>query len=82
MLERRAHIIYRALFLGVSAALFVCLLMTLAFAGEIFQFNPARAVAVLFMAALFAYTGALMCLLREVFLAVGSFRLGIHNAAD
>mgnify|MGYP001566372068 CR=1 FL=1 len=82
MLERRAHIIYRALFLGVAAALCVCLLMTLAFAGEIFQFNPARAVALLFMAALFAYTGALICLLREVFLAVGSFRLGIHHAAD
>ena len=82
LLERRAHIIYRALFLGVAAALCVCLLMTLAFAGEIFQFNPARAVALLFMAALFAYTGALICLLREVFLAVGSFRLGIHHAAD
>ncbi|MEK7390471.1 MAG: DUF2721 domain-containing protein [Elusimicrobiota bacterium] len=78
LLERRAHMIYRSLFLGVTAALFVCLLMTLAFAGELFKFNPARAVAGLFMAALFAYTGALIGLLREVFLAVGGFRLRIH----
>ena len=32
------------------------------------------------MGALFAYTGGLMCLLREVFLAIGSFSLGIHSS--
>lgn len=79
-LEWRARLIYRALFLGVTAAITVSLLMTLAFLGEILRFNAARIVALLFMAALFAYTGALLCLLREVFLAIGSFRLGIHPA--
>lgn len=82
LLERRAHLIYRALSLGVFAAILVSLLMTLVFMGEIFRFNTAHAVAFLFMAALFAYTGALMCLLREVFLAVGKFSLGIHNCAE
>ena len=81
LLERRALIIYRALSLGVSAAILVCLLMTLAFAGELFQFNSARTVALLFMAALFAYTGSLTFLLREVFFAVGNFSLGIHTFA-
>lgn len=81
LLERRAHLIYRALSLGVSAAIMVCLLMTLAFASEVFNFNAVKAVAVLFMAALFVYTGALMCLLREVFLAINSFSLGISSAA-
>ena len=33
LLERRAHLIYRALTMGVMAAILVCLLMTLAFAG-------------------------------------------------
>ncbi|MBI4422346.1 MAG: DUF2721 domain-containing protein [Elusimicrobia bacterium] len=80
-LVRRAHLIYRALQLGVCAAILVSLLMTLAFAGEVFRFDSARTVAVLFMAALFVYTGALLCLLREVFLAIGSFRLGIDAAA-
>lgn len=75
LLERRARIIYRALTLGVFAAILVCLLMTLAFLGETFQFNAAAGVASLFILALFAYTGALMLFLREVFLAIGGFRL-------
>lgn len=81
LLEKRAQLIYRALLLGVSSAILVALLMSLAFAGEIFRFNTALTVAVFFMAALLAYTGALLCLLREVFLAIGSFRLGIHTAS-
>lgn len=81
LLEQRARLIYRAMVLGVTAALCVSLLMTLVFAGSVLHFNAAKAVSLLFMGALFAYTGALLCLLREVFLAVGSFRLGIHTAA-
>ncbi|MBI3549682.1 MAG: DUF2721 domain-containing protein [Elusimicrobia bacterium] len=84
-LERRAHIIYRALTLGVTAAILVCLLMTAAFVSELAGFHAGPAVAVLFIGALFAYTGSLVCLLREVFFAVGSFQLGIHpgpNAAS
>ena len=74
-LHKRARLIYRALYLGVGSAILVCLLMGAAFAGQLFGFNAARSVAVLFMAALLAYTSALMCLLREVFLTLGSFRL-------
>ncbi|MBI3553704.1 MAG: DUF2721 domain-containing protein [Elusimicrobia bacterium] len=81
VLERRAQLIYRAMSLGVSAAILVSLLMALAFIGEVFGFNTAGPVALMFMAALFSYTGALMCLLREVFLALGNFRLGIHAAS-
>ena len=82
LLERRAHLIYRALWLGVCAGICVCLLMTFAFAGALFQFNAARLAAWLFIGALVAYTGGLMCLLREVFLAVVNFRLGIHTVAN
>lgn len=81
VLERRAQLIYRALYLGVSAAILVCLLMTLAFLGAMSGLNTAKAVALLFLTALFAYTGALMCLLREVSLAIGNFSLGIHTAS-
>src|SRR5579885_3501791 len=35
VLERRAHLIYRALSLGVLAALGVCVLMTLVFLGSL-----------------------------------------------
>lgn len=78
LLERRARLIYRALTLGVSSAIFVCLLMTLAFLGQMLKFNAAPPVAIFFIGALFCYTGALMCFLREVFLALGGFRLGVH----
>ena len=80
-LEKRAQLIYRALLFGVTAALCVCLLMTIAFAGEIFRWNTSRIVATLFMLALFSYTAALLCLLREVFLAITNFSLGIHHVS-
>lgn len=76
-LEGRARLIYVALTLGVVAAILVSLLMTAAFLGELLQLDAARLVAFFFIGALFAYTTALLCLLREVFLAVGSFRLGL-----
>lgn len=80
LLEQRARLIYYALSLGSGAALFVCLFMTLAFAAKMFHFEAARTAALCFMGALFSFTGAIICLLREVFLAVGNFRLGIHEA--
>lgn len=80
-LEGRARLIYVALTLGVVAAILVSLLMTTAFLGELLQLDAARLVAFCFLGALFAYTTALLCLLREVFLAVGSFRLGLKAPA-
>lgn len=77
LLERRARLIYFALSLGSAAALLVCLFMTLAFAAKMFRFEAAKTAALLFMGALFSFTAAIICLLREVFLAVSSFRLGI-----
>jgi hypothetical protein len=82
LLERRARLIYFALSLGSGAALLVCLFMTLAFAGKMFHFEAAKTVALFFMGALFSYTAAIVCLLREVFLAVTGFRLGIRAAAE
>ncbi len=81
LIESRARLIYRGLSLGVLAAILVSLLMAIAFMGEVFLFNAAKVAASLFIAALFSYTGALVCLLREVFLALGSFRLGLHHAS-
>ena len=81
VLERRAHLIYRAFSLGIWAALSVCLLMTTAFLGEMLGFAIAKPAAALFLSALFCYTGALLCMLREVFLAIENFELRIHPAA-
>lgn len=81
LLERRARLIYYSLSLGSGAALLVCVFMTLAFAAKMFDFEAAKTAALCFMGALFSFTGAIICLLREVFLAVGSFRLGIREAS-
>jgi hypothetical protein len=78
VLEERAHWIYRALCLGVIAALCVSFLMTAVFAGAVLSLKVAKPSATLFLLALFSYTAALCCLMREVFLAVGSFKLGLH----
>lgn len=79
-LDRRVRLIARALTLGVFSALFICLLMTFAFIGALFQVNTAAVVAAFFMLALFAYAGALILLLIEVFSAVDSYRLGLQRA--
>jgi hypothetical protein len=65
--------------LGVLAAICIALLMALAFGGEVFGFNAATPVSLLFMSSLTAYTSALLLLLREVFLAIANFRLGIKG---
>lgn len=78
VLEERARWIYRALSLGVLAALCVSFLMTAVFAGAVLSLKVAKPSAALFLLGLFSYTAALGCLMREVFLAVGSFRLGLH----
>ena len=79
-LRRRARLIYRALALGVAAATGVSLLMAIAFASQLLGFDAGVLVAGLFMIALFAYTAALLCLLREVFLALSSFRVGLGTS--
>jgi hypothetical protein len=79
VLMKRAQLIYIALTLGVLAAICIALLMALAFGGEVFGFNAATPVSLLFMSSLTAYTSALLLLLREVFLAIANFRLGIKG---
>lgn len=82
ILERRARFIYWAMTLATLAAIQVSLLIAFAFVGYVFNFPIAWVGAILFMGAMFAYTGALLCLLREVTLAIANFRLGIaHETA-
>ncbi len=77
MLERRVRLIYWALTLGTSAALLVCLLIAVAFLGYLFAARAATVMAILFVAAMAAYVGALVCFLREVFAAVATMRFAM-----
>jgi hypothetical protein len=75
-LSHRAHLIHLALTAGTTAALLVCLLIAVAFVGYLFEFHIGAALAVLFILAMAAYVFALLCFLREVYLAIGSLRFG------
>ena len=77
MLERRVRLIYWALTLGTSAALLVCLLIAVAFLGYLFAAHAAMVMAILFVAAMAAYIGALVLFLREVFAAVATMRFAM-----
>jgi ABC-type multidrug transport system fused ATPase/permease subunit len=77
LLERRVRLIYWALTLGTSAALLVCLLIAVAFLGYLLRASVGTAMAVLFVAAMAAYVGALVCFLREVFQAIATMRFAL-----
>jgi Ni/Fe-hydrogenase subunit HybB-like protein len=77
MLESRVRLVYLAITLGTSAALLVCLLIAVAFVGYLAGARVGNAMAVLFIAAMTAYVGALVCFLREVFAAVATMRFNL-----
>jgi Protein of unknown function (DUF2721) len=74
MLESRARLVHWAITLATSAALLVCLLIAVAFVAYLFDARAASAMAVLFVAAMACYVGALVCFLREVFAAIATMR--------
>ncbi len=77
MLERRVRLVYVAITLGTAAALLVCLLIAVAFVGYLAGARVGPVMAVLFIAAMAAYVGALVCFLREVFQAIDTMRFGL-----
>lgn len=79
-IEKRAHWILRGLSLSTLAGIQVSLLIALAFVGYALELNFATWLALLFVGAMIAYTGALICLLREVYLATASFRLSMPTS--
>ena len=72
VLELRARVVRWAIILATSSALLLCLLIASAFLGFILRADFSRAVAVLFVGAMAALTGALAFFLREVMLAIGA----------
>lgn len=77
MLQGRVRLIHVALTLGTGAALLVCLLIAVAFVGYLLDWRVGAVMAVLFIAAMSAYVGALVCFLREVFIAIATMRFGL-----
>ncbi len=70
-LDRRRAVVRWAIIFATTAALLVCLLIASAFLGFILRADVSRVVALLFIGAMAALTGALTFFLREVLLAIG-----------
>lgn len=77
LLEGRVRLIHLALTAGTTAALLVCLLIAVAFLGYLLDARVGTVVAVLFILAMTAYVAALVCFLREVFLAINTMRFAL-----
>jgi hypothetical protein len=75
LLANRRHLINVAITAGVCAALFVCMLIAIAFIGSVLAVNTSIAVATMFIAAMVAFVVALLMFLREVLMAVASVRI-------
>jgi hypothetical protein len=70
LLSRRIRLIYFAILAAVTGALFVCLVVAVAFVGALMAVDLSRLVAVMFVVAMLALIACLGMFLREVFLAV------------
>ena len=76
VLSRRIHWIYLAMVLCAVCALLICSVIVTAFASTLAGKVLAVPIAILFVAAMFAFIGALLLFLREVHLAITTLRIG------
>ncbi len=79
-LRRRLRLIYLAVASAVFCALFVGLLIIVAFIDAFMSINLAPAVGALFMLAMAAFIVSLVVFLREIFLAVANTRKSMPAA--
>jgi uncharacterized membrane protein (DUF485 family) len=77
-LRRRLRLIYFAVASAVFCALFVGLLIIVAFIDAFMSVNLAKFVGFLFILAMLAFIGSLTIFLREIFLAVANTRKSMH----
>jgi MFS family permease len=76
VLGRRIHMIYRAMVLCALCALLICSVIVALFASTLAGTVLAVPIAVLFVAAMLAFIGALVLFLREVHLAITTLSIG------
>jgi hypothetical protein len=72
--HQRIHVVYLAIFAAVISALFVCLLIGVAFVGGFMVADPSRTVAILFVMSMVALIASLLLFMREIYLAVSTPR--------
>jgi archaellum biogenesis protein FlaJ (TadC family) len=78
-LARRGRLLNIAISLATICALLVSIVIVVLFLGESFHFRISLLVDALFIAAMLSFIGAILCFLREVFIATATFRIGPHR---
>ena len=76
-LLRRSQLINLAITLGTVCALLICMMIASMFIGVLLSFDLHVMVALLFVTAMFAFIGALLAFLREIFIAVKTLRIDV-----
>jgi hypothetical protein len=76
VLERRSRLIYSGMLLCALCALLVCSVIVGLFASTLTGTEIAPVIGALFVAAMFAFMGALVAFLREVHLALRTLHIG------
>ncbi|HVQ62077.1 MAG TPA: DUF2721 domain-containing protein [Burkholderiales bacterium] len=74
LLSRRVRLVYASIVLAVLCALFVGLLIAVAFVDAFIDIDLSKFIGLLFIAAMLAFILSLLVFLREIFLAVTSAR--------
>jgi hypothetical protein len=74
LLSRRVRLVYGAIVLAVICALFVGLLIAVAFVDAFINIDLSKFIGLLFIGAMVAFIFSLLVFLREIFIAVTSAR--------
>jgi hypothetical protein len=79
VLSKRARLVNRAIGFSVSSAILVSLVVAALFVSAVLKVDLALPIAVAFILALICLATALICFLREVFIATESLRFGVRK---
>jgi hypothetical protein len=81
VLERRGRLIYHSIKLSTTSALLVCVVIAALFASSILHYSAYLVVAGFFIAAMLSSIVSLTLFLREVYLAIETFQIGLPARA-
>ncbi len=79
VLARRARLMNRAITLSTVCALLVSLVVVALFVDPFVEFDLSTPIALMFIFAMLSFIVALLCFLREVFVAIGALRIGLKD---
>ncbi|HEX2835194.1 MAG TPA: DUF2721 domain-containing protein [Thermoanaerobaculia bacterium] len=81
VLSRRGRLMYRSISFSTTSALLLCFVIGALFLSAMAHYSISLVVGALFVASMLTLTLGLLFFLREVFLAIGTFQVGLPEHA-